>query len=1752
MLTIPNYQILTQIYESANSLVYRAIKKADNQPVILKVLRSDYPTKEELSRYRQEYDIVRHLNLDGVIKAYSLEKYQNTLVMCLEDFGGDSLKHWLAQRTFSLEELLRLAISAAEILAKIHQQNIIHKDINPANLIFNPTSGQLKIIDFGISTQLSRETPTLKNPNVLEGTLAYMSPEQTGRMNRALDYRSDFYSLGVTFYQLLTGTVPFEATDAMELVHCHIAKLPPQPIDVHSEIPRAVSDIIMKLLEKTAEERYQSAWGIKVDLELCLNQLEATGQIETFRLAQFDMSDRFQIPQKLYGREREINTLLTAFEQVSQGKTQMMLVAGYSGLGKSVLVKEIYQSLTEKQGYFIAGKFDQFQRNIPYSAITKAFGELVQQLLMESESQLAQWQDKLLAALGPNGQVIIDVIPEVERLIGKQPTVPILGPTESQNRFNLVFQKLMGVFCQSEHPLVIFLDDLQWADLGTLKLLELVMTDKETGHLFLIGAYRDNEVNPTHALMTTLDKLNKEEVTVNQILLTPLSFEHISSMIADSLHTHLQAVQPLTELVMRKTAGNPFFVNQFLKTLYEENLLTFDPEQLSWQWDVAKIGAVNFTNNVVELMIGKLKKLPKSSQHVLRLAACVGNRFDLNTLAIIHKKSPQEIFQNLTPVITEGLVLPTSGLEFTDGDVINSQLSILNFQFLHDRVQQSAYALIDDDQKKAVHLQIGRLLLKNTQANQLEEHLFDIVEHLNIGFELVDNQAEINEIARLNLVAGQKAKAATAYGAAVKYLDMGRQFLAEDSWKTEYDLTLNLYTEAVEATFLNTNFEQTHILSENVLQQANTVLDKAKVYEIKIQYYVAQNQMQAAMATVLEALQNLGVSLSDSPPPNLTIEKIYQLPEMTNPSKIAAMRIMVIGQVAFYLGQSPLWGQVILTMVNLSMSEGNSSSAAFAYATYGFMQCADMSDIEMGYQFGKLGLKMVEQFDAKALKCRVGEILDAGIRHWKEPAAEAIAFLREDIQIGQENGDLEFAGYSAMYYCSNIFLIGESLESVHQKQVQYIGLIQKIKNEFQLYYAKIWGQLVLNLRGETQDKHSLTGQFFNEADFLPILREANNQFSLFSVYHAKTVLSYLFKNYEGAITNNSQATNYEQSANGILLFAVHIFYASLTFLAHYPAVAQDKQTEYLEKVAANQHKMAIWAKHAPMNFQHKYDLVEAEKARILGQAEAMDWYEKAISGARDNGYIQEEALAYELAAEFYLGRGMEKFAQTYFIEAHYAYQQWGALAKVKDLEERYPQIVANQTSTRVNRTITPIGTLMRSISSSTNYSTLLDLSSVVKASQTLSGEIVLSCLLEKMMLLVIENAGAEKGFLLLPQKEQWFVEAESDLKSKKLNVLQSIPIDKHQRIAATLIHYVARTQEHFVLDNASVEGQFIRDPYIVKYRPQSVLCVPLINQGHTTGILYLENNLTEGAFTPDRLQVLQVLSSQIAISIENALLYRTLEQKVEERTAQLAEANQEITVLNKQLKSENRRMSAELDVSRQLQQMLLPNDEELEAIDSLDIAGFMEPADEVGGDYYDVLQHNGRILFGIGDVTGHGLESGVLAIMVQAVVRALLCNNETDPVKFLSTINQTVYNNVQRMHSEKNLTLALLEYQDNVLYLSGQHEEMIVVRQGVVERIDTDELGFLIGLEKDIADFVAQQQVVLNVDDVVVLYTDGITEAINSKKEEYRLERLCQVVEQNWQRSAKEIRQAVIDDVRQYIGEQKVFDDITLLVLKRR
>ncbi|MEP0884020.1 AAA family ATPase [Trichocoleus sp. ST-U3] len=1520
MISLPQVAVKAKIYESPNSAVYRGIRESDHIPVILKVLKEDYPTPAELTRYKQEYEITRSLNIDGVVKAYSQQDYQRSLVMLLEDFGGDSLAKWMqespqAYRPFPLAKFLSLAIAITEILGRIHAVNVIHKDINPGNIVLNPNTGVVKIIDFGISTQLTRTNPTFKNPHVLEGTLAYMSPEQTGRMNRTLDYRTDFYSLGVTFYELLTGQLPFPTTDILELVHCHIAKQPIPPHEVNAQIPPVVSGMIIKLMAKNAEDRYQSAWGLKVDLEECLRQLETTGQIATFQLGNQDISEKFQIPQKLYGREAEVETLLTTFERIAAGKAkqaELLLVAGYSGIGKSALVQEIYKPITEKRGYFIAGKFDQLQRNIPYSAVVSAFAGLVRQLLSEPEHQLQRWQNKLLTALGTNGQIIINVIPELELIIGKQAPVPEVGATEAQNRFNLVFQKFIRVFCSKEHPLVIFLDDLQWADSATLKLIELMMTDADTQYLFVIGAYRDNEVNPLHPLMMTLEGLTKEGATISRITLAPLGLEASAQLIADTLHSEISTVKPLAELVVHKTGGNPFFVNEFLKTLYTENLLTFDFEHLSWRWNIAHIEDKNITDNVVELMLGKLNKLPYVSQQILKLAACIGAEFDLNTLSIISEKLPREVFPELVSAAQSGLILATSELD--------EQLLVQDYKFLHDRVQQAAYALIDEAHKQAVHLQIGRNLLDKTSPERLSERLFEIVDHLNHGIDLVTAQPERDEIAKLNLIAGQKAKAAIAYNMAQKYLETAREWLAASSWQSNYELTLNLYLETTEVAYLCGDFEQVEYWAGIVLQEANTVLDLVKVYEVKIQTDMAQNQPLKAINTALKVLCQLGISFPEKLSQSdihleldtitsflseKSIENLIHLPQMTEPDKLAAMRILSSITIAAQIAAPDLVPLLASKQVNLSIQYGNALVSPLSYASFGSVLCGMVGNIEFGYEFGQLALRLLSQPNTHSLRARTLNILNTFIIHWKEHIRETSKGLLEGYQSGLETGDLEFAGYCAQDYCFQSFAVGKELVELEREMTTYSEAIRQIKQEAVLSWAQIHQQSALNLMGRSVNPYRLIGESYNEENKL--LNPEIDGGAIFLVHLDKLFLCYLFCEYAQAVKNSTIAESHLILARGTPLVPFYYFYNSLVRLAIYPGSSAQVQSEILEKVILSQKKMKQWAHYAPMNYLHKYHLVEAEKARILSQwFEAEEFYEQAILGAKDNEYLQEEALAYELAAKFYLSRGREKFAQTYMKESHYCYERWGAIAKVKDLETKYPQLLTQSPtvrSTTSRRTTNPRTTTGNSSGEA------LDLATVMKASQAISGEIVLEQLLSSLIQILIENAGAQTGCLILHKDGEWVIEARSEVDSSAsvdayiTRVLQSIPIDNHLPVA--IINYVVRTKESLVLNDATHEGSFTDEVYIKEHQTKSILCAPLLNQGKLVGLFYLENNLTAGAFTPERLEVLHLLSSQAAISIENANLYtqlgeysRSLEQKVDQRTAELAEATRQAQAAN--------------------------------------------------------------------------------------------------------------------------------------------------------------------------------------------------------------------------------------------------------------
>nr|MDZ8036147.1 AAA family ATPase [Nostoc sp. CreGUA01] len=1547
MLNIPGYRINEQLYNGSRTLVYRAVRETDSLPVVIKLLKNPYPSFSELVQFRNQYTIAKNLNSSLIVQTYSLEPYQNGYALVMEDFGGISLKQYFASlepRNFAFGgEFLQIAIALCNTLDILYCEQIIHKDIKPSNILINPETKQVKLIDFSIASLLPRENQTIINPNVLEGTLSYISPEQTGRMNRGIDYRTDFYSLGVTFYELLTGELPFQSTDPIEMVHCHIAKIAPLVHEINPNIPSVISDIVSKLMAKNAEYRYQSTLGLKFDLENCWHQLKETGTIDSFPIAQQDVCvglashrHRFIISDKLYGRETEINTLLEAFTRVSLGATEIILVAGFSGIGKTAIVNELHKPIVGKRGYFIKGKYDQFQRNVPFSGFVQAFRDLMGQLLTESDTQIQQWKRNILSAVGENGQVIIEVIPELERIIGKQPSAPELSGSAAQNRFHLLFQKFTQVFTTPEHPLVMFLDDLQWADSASLKLIELLMVD--TSHLLIVGAYRDNEVTPAHQLMLTLSEIEKTSAKIQTITLVPLTQLQVNQLIADTLKCSENIVLPLSQLVFQKTQGNPFFATQFLKALHQDKCIQFIPSypggaKGGWQCDIAQVSQQAVTDDVVDFMTFQLKRLPQSTQHILQLAACIGNQFDLATLAIVSQHSEIEAAGCLWKALQEGLVLPTCNVyKFY---LVQENLGVtpeiqetVTYKFLHDRVQQAAYSLIPEDQRQVTHLQIGQLLFQNTPASQQEERIFEIVSQLNAGLALISKPAERQQLAELNLKAGCRAKISTAYNVALEYLNLGIQLLTIDSWKTTYDLTRSLHEELAEIAFSLGDFAQMEASINIVLQNTHTLIDRIRVYELKLQANRINGQSTQAIALGRQILQELGVYLPEfvtqeeiyqkvtstlAALDNRTIEDLVHLPKTKDPQVLIALRIMASLVPCVYSTAPYLFPIIACEALNLFLKHGNSILSAPGYADFGIIVSSVLNKPKVSYQFGQLALKMLDIFQVKAVRSMTEFKVAAFTQFNQQHIRDSITLLQEAYIHGLEIGDFMHMSISAIYRLVYLYFSGiETLENI----LKTIEIYQDStsKNNFLSRYYKIIGQAIKNLTQFTQHPDYLVGELCDEEKLLPILLEEQDIFILHVLFLCKSILAYLFGDFAQAWNYAIQGEQYLQGGAGMATVPLFHYYYALALLAVYPQAEPSQQKTLLSKVQEHQAQLQLRAQFAPVNFQHLFDLVEAEYHRVLNnKAEAIEYYDRAISKAKANGYIQQEALSNEICAKFYLKWDKEKLAQAYMQQAYYCYARWGAKAKINELEKRYPQLLqAILQQQRINlnpqETIALHGTFSSTCTNttdSTSISNLLDFTSVLKAAQAISSSLKLDQLIANLTGIIMENSGAKKSALILPQEddiavrgfsplkevsvETWQVRAITSINHQEIQtILEPQSLDTCQDIPVNIINYVKNTQQTIVIDNCQTNISGIIGEYMQRIQPLSVLCTPIINQGHLMGILYLENQLTQGVFSSDRLSVINLLCTQAAISLENAQLYTNL-QGSEARFHRLAE-----------------------------------------------------------------------------------------------------------------------------------------------------------------------------------------------------------------------------------------------------------------------
>ena len=1427
-------------------------------------------------RLEHEFALKAELDADWAARPVALTHHNDRMALVLEDPGGAPLDRLLG-RPLDVSHFLRIAIPLAGALRQVHGRGLIHKDIKPANILVDGTSG-VWLTGFGIASRLRREHQTPAPPEVIAGTLAYMAPEQTGRTNRSVDSRSDLYALGVTFYEMLTGQLPFTAADPMEWVHCHIARHPVPPNEQVACIPGPLSLIVMKLLAKTAEERYQTAAGVEADLRLCLAEWEATGRIDPFLLCAYDASDRLLIPEQLYGRECEVGALVAVFDRVvAQDTTELVLVSGYSGIGKSSVVNELHKVLVPQRGLFASGKFDQYKRDIPYTTLGQAFQSLVRSLLSQSEAELGRWRDFLSEALGPNGQLIVNLVPELELVIGKQPPVADLPPQDAQNRFQMVCRRFLGVFARKEHPLALFLDDLQWLDTATLDLLEHLVMHPEVRHLLLVGAYRDNEIGPSHPLLRTLDAIRKAGAFVQEIRLVPLAQEDLGRLIADTLGCAPDHAAPLARVVHEKTGGNAFFAIQFISALADEGLLRFDHAAAGWRWELDRLHAKGYTDNVVDLMVGKLTRLPVETQAALQQLACLGNVAEITMLSIVLGKSNADVRSDLWDAVRLELV------EHLEG----------SYKFIHDRIQEAAYSLIPERLRAETHLRIGRLLVAHTPAEKREEAIFEIVNQLNRGAALITSRDEREQLAELNLLAGQRAKASTAYASALAYLSAGAALLPEDSWERRHGLIFALERHRGECEFLNGALaEAEQRLAALSTRAANTV-ERAMVACLRVDLYTTLDQGSRAIAVGLDYLRHLGIDWSPHPTEqeargeyqriwsqlgSRTIEALIELPLMSDPASLATLDVLTkIGPPAFYTDTN-LLALVTCRAVNLSLERGNCDASCIAYVWLSMIAGARFGDYQAAvYRFGQLGYDLVEGRGLTRFQARTYMDFGYGVVPWTRHVRAGRDLVRRAFEAANKIGDLTYAAYCGNQLNANLLAAGDPLAEAEREAEHGLAFAQKAQFGFVIDAIATQLGLIRTLRGLTPTFGSFDDEQFDEPRIERRFSENPDLAFVECWYWVRKLQARFFAgDYASAIEASSRAQRLLWTSVSQLETAEYHFYGALSLAVSCDSSAADERQQHLDAVAAHHKQLQLWAANCPENFENRAALVGAEIARIEGrELDAERLYEQAIRSARANGFIHNEALANELASRFYAARGFETIAHAYLRNARHCYLRWGADGKVRQLEQLHPHL--RDASVPASSTAT-IGTAAER----------LDVGTVLKAAQAVSGEIVLGELIKTLLRIAVQHAGAERGLLILFPGDEPRIVAEATTGRGEVEVTLRQTAASLAELPESVLHYVIRTRESVILDDALAQNPFSADEYICQKHARSVLCLPLVKQTKLIGALYLENKLASHVFTPARISVLEMLASQAAISLENARLYNDLRER-EARIRRLVE-----------------------------------------------------------------------------------------------------------------------------------------------------------------------------------------------------------------------------------------------------------------------
>lgn len=1429
--------------------LYRGVTE-DGRPVLIDVLLS--PRAADVQALVHEYELTRELTSSAVLRPIALTAYEGRPALVLEDFGGRPLD---TRAPMPPAEFLPVAERVAAALAELHRVSVVHADLSPANVLFDRESGAVKLTGLGLATRLSRVVSDLRG-EIVAGSLPYISPEQTGRMNRAVDSRSDLYALGVVFFEMLTAQRPFEGRDMLEWVHCHVARPAPSPRAFAPLVPEQLAAITQKLLAKRAEDRYQTASGLVDDLARCRARLVAVGSVEPFPLAASDLPDTLRITQKLYGRAADLAALERAFARVvANTRPELAFVVGSAGVGKSVLVHELLRASAEAGGGFLVGKVEQYGGNLVSFPMADALRPAVRELLGKDEPELAAWRERLRDALGPNGRLVTELVPELGVLLGPQPEVASLGLLEDERRFHLVFARFVRALMSEERPLVLFLDDLQWADDATLRLLEHVVAEMGAARLLVVGAYRDNELGEAHALHAVADRLRAAGRLVEHVRVAPLSPAELTSLVVDTLHRSPREVRGLVEVLHAKTGGNPLFATQLLRELFQRRMLYFDRAARAWRWDEDRIAREGYTDDVIELMVGRLRQLPARTLELLELAAVAGSVVREHALVAISGWTADAVQSDLAAALEEGLLVRAGG----------------GYRFAHDRVQQAAYSLIRESDRPRYHASVGRLLLESTPEPALSEHVLEIASHLDAGRSLL-SAAELERLPELNLLAGRKAKAAAAYAVAADYLAAGVALL-HDSGAAERraPLAFELGLERARCELLAGGFDASRATLASLATSARTKRDRADLALVEILLSMVEGDYGACVSVGLECLRHFGVVWSSKPSQDdvareheqltqrlagRSVEELVDLPVMTDPDAVAVMDVLSAMKAAVLCWSDDLFCMLACLMARTSIEHGNAGSSGFGYLTYAMALVQRRSHLDLAYRFAKVGHVVAERLAAPAERGKAH--LDfAIVSAWSRPFRESEAHYEQAIALARQSVDVPHACYSYMNFAALLFVRGAPLAEVRRLVAE--GIRYARASRFRVVELVLVSQerLLLRLEGRSRPRGEDLDEARCEAELTAHRRSSGLALSWHHV--TKLVSSYLEGRYEDALVSAKQASGDLWSSVALLEVVAYRYHHALARAALCDRATGDERAAHVAALREELEHFRAWAERCPENFAHAHALLSAEVARIEGDhLEAERAYERAIEAAREEDFIENLAIGLELAGRYWLGRGIRRIGDVYLREARDAYLRWGARGKAAELEALAPSLAEGKEGP-------PASALTASAEA-------LDLLSVMKASRSIAEETELDDVVRTLIRVVIEQSVAQRGYLLIASDSGLVIRAEACATEHGVEAkILSVPAAGSTLVPEPLVNYVWRSRSQIVVSDAGAErlrGGLIPADYLARVRPKSVLSRPIVRRGQIVGALYLENNLVTHAFTPDRVAALDAIAAQAAISLE--------------------------------------------------------------------------------------------------------------------------------------------------------------------------------------------------------------------------------------------------------------------------------------------